>query len=88
MERTVTGEIRKISFGIDTINSAMVFEVGTTRKIPQKGEIKIIEIQHDLNMYHLFGKARYNIWCKKADGTEFIWNYFEDTPCRVECFVP
>lgn len=82
--RPELGDIRKITIG--DVKEGFSFKVGQEIMLG-KDKIFISKIVRNEDSFFIFGSIIYLIYAKGVDGNEFVWNYIENQPVRVECNI-
>ena len=80
MERTPSGPIRKIQYGIVPQLPMLIVQIGT---VVLKDYV-IVDIVEDRNMFLELGYFEYLIYIQKKDSPKFLWKRFIKAPDFVE----
>jgi len=80
MERTPSGPIRKIQYGIIPNLPMLIVQVGSS----VLRDYVIVDIVEDRNMFLEVGHFEYLVYIQKKDGPRFFWKRFLKTPDLVE----
>lgn len=78
MNRTPSGIIRKIVIGHNPKDEGLAFFVGQ-----RFGEKIITDIVEDINQFHIFGRVRFLVYARTAEGTN-LWKAFDGVPVTIE----